>query len=146
MAKLLRTDFSIYEKLCSGLDRKWKDSKLPCERSTSYSRQYPGANADTDKLSKDKALRSSFANRNGNIIGNSYALIEQDTNFRKSFAAPEKATHSRGLSRHESHISVTSSTRDLKTKNPYGYRSTLDGKSAYTSAFVDHGVKHCHRH
>jgi hypothetical protein len=141
-AKLPGTDFCIYEKP-STTQKKWKDSNLPYEKTTAYSRQYPGQNPESNKQIKDRELRNSFANRNSNIIGNSYASFEDKTNFRKSFVAPEKESLGRGLSRHESQLSHASSARDLKLKSPYGYRSTLDGKTAYSSAFVNHGIKHC---
>lgn len=136
------TDLNIYGRPVA-TPKKWEKPTMSIERSTSYNRQYPGAQPSVDKLSKDKDLRRSFANRNSCIIGNNFASMEQDTNFRKSFVAPQHSTLSRGTSRHESCLDGSKTARDVRVKAPYGYRSALEGTTTYNKTFVPYQIKYC---
>lgn len=138
------TDFNIYDRP-SASKNTWKSIDLPNEKSSAYKRQYPGAYAPSDKLAKDKDMRAGFKDRNGNIIGNSYATMENTTQVKRSFLSPEPNLGSKLGNRNASGASSRlGSERSIGVKFPYGYRSALDGKTTYKDNFVDFHVKHCH--
>lgn len=136
------TDINIYERP-STFNNSWQKQALATEKTSSYKRQYPGTDPQPHKLEKDRDLRSGFKNRNGNIIGNSYAAMENSTQLRRSFLSPDTQIRCNkdGQGTNGSRLG---SARSVAVKFPYGYRSPLESKTSYKTAFVDHHVKHCH--
>lgn len=134
-------DFGVAERP-SAYKHKWEKPDIHVEKVSAYNSQYPGEMPSKDKHITDKALRTSFADRNGNIIGNKYASFENHTTFKKNFAKPEKMTDERKGSSTAA-LTKTQPVSDLRVPKSYELKTGHEKTTTYTSTFVDHGVKHC---